>query len=817
VIYVPDGFDEAEGVAKALCQLSSGRKALLACDSRAEALLVQSLLQALGCQTSSVLGFELSANQPQTLAVGAFWISAVPPAEEAFYRIEEKRIESLRIAYQCLRDFIHSAKNKEEVSQVATVFGTRTSETVAQESVRAVKISPVRGIDLATGRLFSTKEDSVEAVFSWEDKVLSADLLALVPEETPGLLPDEDRIALIVWLGNAMTEDTQNELKAVADNTEASASEVQVPLDGPTTIEAEMLQGHHAAEASTPTPLETAAAAANPDANKPHPQRSRLSRSAGTVNVLALAALLGKAGQNQDEAFETARSQILGWLSSKGFAVTTPSANSHIELPDGEVSIESDGQSIWSMRFDDRRSMEQGAIWRVEATLIGVPKPAIGLRLIQVRSSEEAPPPVASGVPNVVATIAKDVGLEDAGVALLNSAVRLSGDKRATWLIQLLLNPNRTQSVIVISGKVDTSADRLAARLAGVAHVICIDNALSNQLIRGFGRDRSVYGSAIRLYRPGFTAEADPYQHPIWTLKGTQLPKWLATDIFEEACAISLEVGDLDDRAPSFQMVRNHLAKRRLASSEQRLVALREQAENIASSKDEQISQLQAIRSELESSLGEYKTAAGELGEQVDLLQDELQATRRERDEAREEMRQLRYKLSNQWTDEGAQEAEPTDESYYPDNWDELEHWVEIYGEDKLVLHSKAAKAARDSPFKDIPLAYKAMEYLVRHYIPMRTRNADDHEAYQRSKQALAELGLEESDVGTADEIKRYKKEYQRQYDGRVVTLDRHLKRGVGFGGDVQFRLYFYYDEMAAKVLVGHMPTHLTNRLSHNG
>jgi len=39
----------------------------------------------------------------------------------------------------------------------------------------------------------------------------------------------------------------------------------------------------------------------------------------------------------------------------------------------------------------------------------------------------------------------------------------------------------------------------------------------------------------------------------------------------------------------------------------------------------------------------------------------------------------------------------------------------------------------------------------------------------------------------------------------------------VGFGGEFQFRLYFYYDDKAEKVLVGHMPTHLTNRLTHNG
>ena len=202
-------------------------------------------------------------------------------------------------------------------------------------------------------------------------------------------------------------------------------------------------------------------------------------------------------------------------------------------------------------------------------------KPAIGLRLVQVRSSEEAPPPVFSGVPQVVAAIAKEVGLEDAGVSLLDSVVRLAGDKQAPWLARLLLNPSRTQPVIVISGGVDASADRLAARLAGVAHVVCIDDAISSQMVRAIGRERSVYGHAIRMYRPGFSLDADPYEHPVWTLKGTFLPRWLVADIFEQACAISLEVGDLDERAPSFQTIRNLLAERRQAASEQRLAELR--------------------------------------------------------------------------------------------------------------------------------------------------------------------------------------------------------------------------------------------------
>ena len=789
--------------------------ALISCHSRAEASLIQWLLRQRKCETSEIVGFRHDEGSNQEFAAGAWWLSTVPPVESQIALTAEVRDE-LEFTYYFLRAQIRQAKGKDAAAKTAAIFATRSTETIAgQENILTIRLSTTAGIDLATGRFFSEPEEDAE--FDWEENFVSPELFGELPEETAEFTADENRYRMMAWLAKCFLE---KDSRSMAVDEESNPVEVEAPPDA----------------ASEPQPVETIGSSglhqtdevlSNNDKAAPReeevparPRRSRLSRNAGTVNVLAMAARLGKPGHDPSNAFDSARSRILTWLGSKGFAVSDPSSNAHIELPDGELIIETNGQELWAIRFDDRRSMEDGAIWRVEATLLhSDPYPALSVRLVQVRSSEDAPPPVASGVPGVIASIAKDIGLEDAGAALHNHALRLNGPKDAAWLSDLLLNQDRSRPVILISGDINASADRLAARLVGVAHVLCVDKTVTNQLIQQFGRDRSVFGNAVRLYRPGFGPDANPYQHPVWAHKGNQLPKWLTNDVFEEACAISLEVGNLDDRAPAFQTVRKLLSDQRIADSEKRLRALREQAESLATTAEERAKQLEAIRAEQDAALVSYRDESRQLGEQIKQLQDELLATRQERDQALEEARQLRYQLSNQWVDDVTQEDDHDNkcDSYYPETWDELEEWVKIYGDGKLILHPKAAKAARESPFKDISMAYKAMEYLVRYYIPMRTRSTDDDEAYLRSKQALAELGLEESDVGTADEIKRYKKEYQRQYGSETVTLDRHLKRGVGFGGDYQFRLYFYYDPVEARVLVGHMPTHLTNRLSHNG
>jgi len=816
LIFQPLDFDDLVSASDAFCQYAANRKVLLSFATWLDALVASQLLVARGFLIGEVIGFSLAPGEPQHYASGAWWLSAVAPVASNAMAVKSEFIERLRSASQVFCAHLNLVKGGKEREVFAALYATRSTETIeGVEAINAVRTLPEAGICLSTGRFFSKSADSERDEFCWGERVLSEDLLSTVPVEKEANTQGEDRLAMMLWLARVMTQEA--DLDEHDSNIKNDSAEPPL-ADG----HSQLAQLDAPANLLPAANLATLAAAASGVAvqsvnTTPSPTRSRLSRSAGTVNVLAMAALLGKAGPKAALAFESAKKLILDWLANKDFRSLNAASNHHVEHVDGEVTIETDGQGIWAMRFDDRRSMEEGAIWRVEITLLGGGTSAISVRMAQVRSSEEAPPPVASGVPAVVAKIAQQIGLQDAGVALVDAAQHLKGAKDALWFGRLLLNPDRSQPVVAISGDVDQSADRLAKRLAGVAHVVRIDNALSDSLIRSFGRDRSVYGNAVRLYRPGFTADSDSYQHPIWALKGMVLPKWLADDIFEQACAISLEVGDLEERAPSFQTIRNLLAEGRQAASEQRLAELRRQAESIASSAEERIGQLKAINDELEAALTEQKAQNRQLMEMAAQADAELVATRRERNAALEEIRQLKFQISSQWSFVETGYTESEDQVEYPDTWDDLETWVELYGQGRLILHPKAAKAARESPFKDISLAYKAMDYLVRYYVPMRTRSAEDHEAFRRSKQVLAELGLEESDVGTADEIKRYKHEYRRLYEGREVTLDRHLKRGVGFGGDFQFRLYFYYDDKAEKVLVGHMPTHLTNRLTHNG
>ena len=838
VMLYPRDLDELAAVNSELIARAPGSKLLVAFHTRLEALVARCLLASSGYSAGDLIDFRQSQDEPQLFASGAWWFSASVPEPGKCVAADVELVARLREGYSRLSQFLRLTDTKQEAADIARLIACRSNDIVEGEAIQAVRLSGSSGVDLASGRFFKMGEEGDTDSFVWDGNVMSADLLALQPPANPEGSEDEDRLALLLWFSHAAAQEADRELKKMAGEDAAALSEESESTRPPESPSAAAVEGlvvpaktiepssidvtaksftAESVEAplAAPTSLPVEATDAVAGTNTLGRNRPKLSRSAGTVNVLALAAMLGKGGEDSSTLFEAAKDRILAWLTSNGITLERTAENIHIESPAGEVIVETDGHSIWAMRFDNRSTMETGAIWRVEATLIGQPVPAISLRLIQVRSSEDAPPPVISGVPRLIVAISESVGLQDAGEQLRNTALDLKSEGDSTWLGRLLLNPHRTQPVIVISGKVDASADRLAKRLAGVAHVVCIDHATSNRMIRAFGRERSVFGNAVRLYRPGFSADANPYQHPTWALKGVQLPTWLANNIFEEACAISLEAGDLDERAPSFQSIRNLLAAKRIASSEQRISELRQQTEKTVSSKDEKIRQLQEVRDEQQSMLATYREENDKLIQQIDQLKRDLQATRLEYSAAAEEVRQLSYRLNNQWADDALGDSPQNEETYYPDNWDELEEWVDCYGDGKLVIHEKALKAVKTSPFKDIPFAYKALEYLVRYFIPMKQRAPDDDAPFHAEIAALEALGMEREPVGDALKNHRYKQSYRRLYEGKTIWLEDHLKWGVGFDPATLFRLYFHYHEASGKVIVGHLTTHLPNSLTH--
>ncbi|WP_123831094.1 hypothetical protein [Luteimonas sp. 100069] len=151
-----------------------------------------------------------------------------------------------------------------------------------------------------------------------------------------------------------------------------------------------------------------------------------------------------------------------------------------------------------------------------------------------------------------------------------------------------------------------------------------------------------------------------------------------------------------------------------------------------------------------------------------------------------------------------------------PETWDDLEDWVDRRCSGRLVLLPSAVKAARESTFEDIPLAYRSLLLLANECVNMRTRAEGEEDFKTASDRSLLDLGVECGPVGTAVDSRLFKAGYRKLYKGQEIRLDMHLKRGAGFDPKLILRVYFHYSEELLQVIVGHMPSHLTNRKSRN-
>ncbi|MBN9555767.1 MAG: hypothetical protein J0H61_14035, partial [Alphaproteobacteria bacterium] len=83
------------------------------------------------------------------------------------------------------------------------------------------------------------------------------------------------------------------------------------------------------------------------------------------------------------------------------------------------------------------------------------------------------------------------------------------------------------------------------------------------------------------------------------------------------------------------------------------------------------------------------------------------------------------------------------------------------------------------------------------------------------AREKLAELGM----VDTAcfvnrDEAKRTAG-YTISYEGRVVVLSDHIKYGNGYDNANQIRIYYAWDEVRQRFVIGKMPSHLRNNLTN--
>lgn len=190
----------------------------------------------------------------------------------------------------------------------------------------------------------------------------------------------------------------------------------------------------------------------------------------------------------------------------------------------------------------------------------------------------------------------------------------------------------------------------------------------------------------------------------------------------------------------------------------------------------------------------------------------ELDARRRELETANEQVRALKAKLhalSAALGDKSSLAVPVAPAIALPTSLAELPNWSESLSP-RVVVTEKALRLASRTEHREVAQIYSALEALRDLYWPMRW--SDDQSARERWLQFLESNRMKCSPTGTALDTSRYADEYTAQIGGRSIPLTMHVQGSSTRDPLRCVRIYFCPDDTTQQVVIGHLPTHLTNR-----
>ncbi len=506
---------------------------------------------------------------------------------------------------------------------------------------------------------------------------------------------------------------------------------------------------------------------------------------------------------DNDDPLSEARALAVNWLrQKKNWILGDEQINSdrpvHVEdeASTRALSIES-SPGLWAVRLDDPCAQVPGRQWRVELVLVEMPgedAPAFGCTLsvlVPIGNTEAVSRP---GVPALVGIMARTLALKEAGQPLDGSVWEVDRPHEVDQLIQLIERPTRPMSVVVVSlprqGIPFYDPQKLSLALAGLCVVATVTPEAAQDLTSRYGRDLGVFGDAVRVFRIGFDADVDDkFRHPLFLSQAWKSRSLVALGVIK-SIAMSDTVAARDDKRdiPSFGLIRGIAADKRIkaallhsagtlnaADVAQDISALREQAESwekYAIAEDQRAQKAEEAQRQTLSRLYTYT-------HQIRKLENELDALR------------------------------STPKINFDVTLNDISEWASEHFTGRLIITNRAARAAASSNHSDPNLIAKCIGLLALEYWNMKVHGGIERQSSCKARES--ELGVRISPSGDAVEMRQYEAEYRVRWEGREYKLDLHLAGSPSRVKERGLRIYFAWDDEQELVIVGHLPTHLTN------
>lgn len=457
------------------------------------------------------------------------------------------------------------------------------------------------------------------------------------------------------------------------------------------------------------------------------------------------------------------------------------------------VSFSSDDADVWAFRSEDPDKTIAGRVWTTEILIFGGAGPELRISVRLFAVSDEVSIDINPHVPGLVRQLVASFSVRSAGFGLSENFLVADNEAAVDEVADFIESAQRRIPVVIATEaasapdmpQIAEALGGLQTATLGAALVVAVPAALTWQLTERFGRTRSVFDGAVRVYLPGFSVSSDPYLHRLF------LPTHIETEASVEQCTralrhiasrTSVRANRLGHDVISFSSARTLIAQARQAGLQS--VRADYKAQYVAA--QEQVMSLVEENNELKG-LNDYFDAECKTAEERAAgAEEQLRA-------AQFQLQQLKERLKSR--DGGTRADEDSDEAL-PDNWGAFASWCDQALAGRVVLTTTARRLIKDPKYAEVETAARCLMWLAGEYHESRMSGANrDFVDYPVLD------GIRNSRCGGD--------EFDFHYQGARYTADWHIKTG-GTTRDPSraLRIYYCWEPGQNIVLVAEMPGH---------
>lgn len=500
-------------------------------------------------------------------------------------------------------------------------------------------------------------------------------------------------------------------------------------------------------------------------------------------------------GDDPAAVAHTAIAEVLKWAQRRCGGQLPPEAWEHESFDylsggrnSGCVRLQSGSSDIWAIRADDPDKTVAERVWTTEVVVGLLPDEPAKFSARLLVSTPEIDLQIEPHTPGFVQQIADTCPLMSGSQPLSAEPRVFETADDADDLINHIIDPEKKLPTFVItlaeSGQtrhptLDTEA--LSRATLGIAHVVLVYPEPTWRLSDRFGKFRSVFGGAARVYMPGFTEDADPYTHRLvlanqleTSENAARIARWMRQLAAHESVRhaklgrdlvpfAAIRSADLELRQ---RTLKNQDASEtdQLSAANERIAALERQVGSLASEQDYYVNEFEKERTRAEVAEAQAQNSTYRIQQLTD---------------------QLKSRGDN-----------PDRDIACPSNWSELADWCNQNLAGRLVLTPNAHRGLRKPAFQDVESTARCLLWLANDCRDQRISGGG------RSINNFTIMeGIQNAACG-ADT-------YEFDWNGRRFSADWHIKNGGNTRDPARcLRIYYCFDQQTQQIIVSDMPAH---------